>query len=84
MFASLPSIVNFPGCTLEMVEKDGTGVGSDPNDPTDLAEKIKYFADNPEQRKAMGKQGRKVAYEKYARKIIAQQLLETFQEVLKK
>jgi glycosyltransferase involved in cell wall biosynthesis len=84
MFASLPSIVNFPGCTLEMVEKDQTGVGSDPNNPTELAEKIKYFADNPEQRKAMGRLGRKVAYEKYTRKIIAKQLLETFQEVLKK
>jgi glycosyltransferase involved in cell wall biosynthesis len=84
MFASLPSIVNFPGCTLEVVEADGTGVGSDPNDPADLAEKIRFFADNPDKRKEMGQRGRQVAYEKYTRQIISGQLLETFEEVLQK
>lgn len=82
MFARLPSIVNFPGCTLEMVEADGTGVGSDPENPDDLAKKIKYFADNPEARRQMGELARKVAYKKYDRTIISKNIIETFEQIL--
>ncbi len=84
MFASLPSIVNFPGCTLDMVQEDGTGVGADPTNPKDLAQKLEHWADHPEERKTVGKRAREVAYTKYARTIIAKQLAETFQEVLNK
>lgn len=83
MFAGLPGIVNFPGCTLDMVKQDGTGVGSDPDNPKDLAEKLVYFADNPDKRISMGKKAREVAYEKYSRKMIAKQITQTFEEVIK-
>lgn len=82
MFAGLPSVVNFPGCTWEMVERDGAGVGSDPLDPGDLARRVAHWADHPDERKRIGAHSRDVAYAKYSRDAIAEQLLGAFGDVL--
>jgi glycosyltransferase involved in cell wall biosynthesis len=82
MFVGLPSIVNFPGPTLDMVLRDGTGVEVDAKDPGDLARAIEDLADQPERRREMGQRARQMAFEKYTRQAIAEQLSRTFQEVL--
>ncbi|MCY2930925.1 MAG: glycosyltransferase family 4 protein [Planctomycetota bacterium] len=84
MFCGLPSIVNFGGSTLEMVERDGTGVGADPLNPGDLAAKLEHWADHPDERRRIGALARKIAYEKYARQAIAEQLAQTFEEVARR
>ena len=83
MFAGLPSIVNFAGTTAEMVETDQTGVASEPGSASDLAAKIVYYADNPHEREAVGRRAREVAFARYDRKRIAQQLDEVFELALR-
>lgn len=81
MFVGLPSIVNFGGTTIEMVKKDQTGTFADPNKPEDLADKVVYWAEHPEEAKAIGQRVRKIAYAKYDRRQIAKQLSDTFEQV---
>jgi glycosyltransferase involved in cell wall biosynthesis len=82
MFAGLPSIVNFPGTTAEMVEADAVGVASVPGSAEDLAARIRRWADNPEERATVGKRAREVAWSKYDRQMIARQLAGVFEECL--
>lgn len=83
MFTGIPSIVNFAGTTAEMVEADGAGFASKPGDAEDLAAKIRRLADNPDERAAIGKHAREVAYAKYDRRMIAEQLAEVFESCLR-
>jgi glycosyltransferase involved in cell wall biosynthesis len=84
MFAGLPSIVNFAGTTAKMVEADGTGVASEPGSAEDLAAKIIYWADHPQEREAVGKRAREVAFAKYDRKMIARQLADVFESCVRR
>ncbi len=83
MFSGLPSIVNFAGTTADMVVADGTGVASVPGSADDLAAKIAYWADHPEERAAVGRRAREVAWRKYDRQMIARQLCDVFETVLR-
>jgi glycosyltransferase involved in cell wall biosynthesis len=82
MFTGIPSIVNFAGTTAEMVEADGAGFASKPGDAEDLAAKVRQLSDNPDDRAAIGKRAREVAYAKYDRRMIAEQLAEVFESCL--
>jgi len=80
MFTGLPTIVNFDGTTIEMVRNDQTGTFADPNKPENLADKVVYWADHPEEAKAIGSRAREIAYAKYDRRRIAKQLSDTFEQ----
>lgn len=83
MFMGMPALVNFEGPTIDMVNADECGLYVDPTKPEDLAEKIKLLVDNPEMARQMGENGKKAAWTKYDRGIIAQQLIDTFVDVVK-
>lgn len=82
MFIGIPSIVNFEGPMIDIVKEDGSGCYADGTKPEELAEQVKMLADNKELREEMGRKGKEAAWKKYDRKILAVQLIETFQEVL--
>ena len=79
MFSGLPTIVNFEGTTAELVERERIGVASEPGSSEDLAAKIMLWADDPNQRKAVGRRAREVALAKFDRKQIAEKLAEVFE-----
>ncbi|MFX0195794.1 MAG: glycosyltransferase family 4 protein [Candidatus Hodarchaeota archaeon] len=81
MFAGLPVVVNFPGTTADIVENDGVGIACIPGSATDLAEKIRFLADNPGKCKAIGNHAKEVAWQKYERRIIAKQMVELFESI---
>ena len=81
MFTGLPSVVNFPGPTIDMVRDDRTGVYADPTKPEELIEKVLYWVDNPDEASEFGQRARQLAFEKYDRGIIAKQLMEVFEQV---
>lgn len=80
MFAGLPTIVNFPGTTAQLVEAIEVGVASKPGSAEDLATKIKYWADHPDERREIGRHAREVAWRDFDRKTIAHRLAEVFEE----
>jgi glycosyltransferase involved in cell wall biosynthesis len=80
MFVGLPSVVNFPGPTIEMVRSDGTGVYADPTKPEELAQRVVYWAEHRDEAKAIGAHAREIAFGKYDRRRIAEQLVETFEQ----
>lgn len=80
MFTGLPSIVNFAGTTADIVEADGAGYAAKPGDARDLADKIRFLADHPEERKAIGQRARDVGFGKYDRRMVAEQLAAVFEE----
>lgn len=84
MFAALPTIVNFRGATIEMVEADQTGIFADPTKPEVLAEKILYWAEHPKEARQIGERARKIAYQKYERRHIAEQIAEAFKETIQR
>jgi glycosyltransferase involved in cell wall biosynthesis len=82
MFMGIPSIVNFYGPTKEMVEEIGCGVFADPEKPQELADKVQMLINNPQICREMGEKGKKVAWEKYDRKNLANDVLGIFEEVI--
>jgi glycosyltransferase involved in cell wall biosynthesis len=82
MFMGIPAIVNFYGPTKEMVEDIGCGVFANPEAPKDLADKVVMLADDSEIRRQMGEKGQKIAWEKYDRKNLANDVLSIFEEVI--
>lgn len=83
MFVGLPTLINFPGPTLEMVTADQAGIFVDPAKPTELAEKVVYWAKHPEEAKSIGARAREIAFAKYDRCQITEQLSEVFEQVYK-
>ena len=55
---------NFP-LWEEIILGNKCGITVNPLDPEELAEKIEYLLGNPEERRKMGENGRKVFIEKY-------------------
>jgi glycosyltransferase involved in cell wall biosynthesis len=82
MFSGLPLVLNYEGSTIELVRADNSGILVHPTNSEDLAEKVKMLADNPQLREELGQNGRQAAQKKYDRKIIADQLIGTFEEVI--
>ncbi len=82
MFAGLPTLVNFEGTTAEIVEKEKIGITCKPGSAEDLAQGIQFFTDNPEKRLETGMNARRLAYQKYDRKILANKMEKTLLSVV--
>lgn len=74
--AGKPTIVNSAGWTKEMVENHSCGLFTDPNNPSDLADKILFLKNNPEIAIEMGKNSRKIAESTYDKSILCKQFAE--------
>jgi len=61
-FTGMPTIVNFPGTTADLVVAEDLGVASEPGDAEDLARWIRHYADHPAEREAVGRRARETAH----------------------
>jgi glycosyltransferase involved in cell wall biosynthesis len=57
MASSRPILISTEGESRRLVEVSGAGLGSKPEDPRGLAEKILYLKENPDLRSEMGRSG---------------------------
>ncbi len=78
MLAGLPVIANFPGTTRSLLESCQAGLGCDPRNPADLADKILTLADDPSRREAFGANACRAARERFGRRDIARQMMDLF------
>lgn len=71
---------NFPSIR-KIVEEERCGLLVDPTAPDDIANKIVYLIQNPEEARTMGLNGRKAAEEKYNWDIMEERLLEAYRSL---
>ena len=82
--SGLPVILNYQGWQAEYLQKYAAGLFSRQGDSIAFARNILSLADDPEKRKQMAINGRKLVEKHFDRRQIATDLLEHFQEILEK
>jgi glycosyltransferase involved in cell wall biosynthesis len=82
MAAGLPLIATDQGAITESVIERKNGFIVEKENPSQIAEKIGYFIDNPEQRKKMGEQSRRLYLENFTEEKMIKRLSQAFHSVL--
>lgn len=82
MSFGLPVITSFEGAIPDIIEDGVNGFLVDPHDPSAMAEKIKYLANNPEVRKKLGKNARSKYLNQYTLGIFETNLTNTINELI--
>lgn len=72
---------DIPGCS-QVVRKDRGGLVVPVGDSLRLAEAIRFLVENPETRKKMGKEGRKIIMEEFSDKIVIEKNLTLYRKLL--
>lgn len=80
---SLPVIATKEGAIVDLVYDGKTGFVIDKGDIVALTDKMKYFMDNRSMAENMGRNGRKVYEEKFTLEKFENNMLNTFNEVLR-
>ncbi len=80
MASGKPVIGTNVGTMPRRIEDGKSGFIIDPADEKQLADKIIYLLDNPEERKQMGVCGRKIVVENYSAEHMASRMLEVFKD----
>jgi glycosyltransferase involved in cell wall biosynthesis len=82
MAAGLPIIATDQGAITESVIEGKNGFIVEKENPLQIAEKIEYFINNPEQRKKMGEESRRLYLENFTEEKMIKRLSQTFHSVL--
>jgi glycosyltransferase involved in cell wall biosynthesis len=82
MEAGLPVIATDRGAITESVIDGKNGFIVEEESPSQIAEKIQYLIDNPEQRKKMGEESRRLYLENFTEEKMIKRLSQTFHSVL--
>ncbi len=73
--AGRAAIVNTPGWLRELVEDNEAGVYARAGDPGDLAAKVAFLRDNPEETRRYGENARRLAEAEFSRDLLAERAL---------
>jgi glycosyltransferase involved in cell wall biosynthesis len=84
MACGIPVVGFNVGGIPDMVMPEITGLLAQPEDTDDLARKILWMIDNPEKKKAMGNNARKMVVENFSMEILGSKYLELYQSILSK
>ena len=80
--SGLPIVTtDVPGCR-EIVEHDVNGLLVPAKDPRALAEALESLANNPEERRRMGEEGRKKVLEEFDERIVIRRTMDVYRELL--
>lgn len=78
--AGRPAIVNTDGWQRDLVERHGAGLAARPGDPADLATQVERLADDRELAARLGAGARRLAEERFDRRILAERLRDVLEE----
>jgi glycosyltransferase involved in cell wall biosynthesis len=73
--AGRAAIVNTPGWLRELVEENEAGVYARAGDPDDLAAKVAFLRDHPEETRRYGENARRLAEREFSRGLLARRAL---------
>jgi glycosyltransferase involved in cell wall biosynthesis len=79
--AGRPAIVNMNGWMRELVERNEAGLYVRAGDARDLADKLAWLRDNPEDAQRMGRNARELAEREFSRDALASRALAVLEEV---
>ena len=79
--AGRAAIVNTPGWLSDLVERNHAGVAVRPGDPADLADKVAWLRDHPDEVRRMGENARALAEREFSRDLLAGRMLELLERV---
>lgn len=79
--AGRPAIVNSDGWQRELVEEAGAGLYARAGDPADLAAQVLRLRDDPEEARRMGASARRLAEERFDRRLLAERLRAVLERV---
>lgn len=83
MSCARPVLLAIDGVARELVTQDArSGVYAEPERPDDLAAKIEWMADHPDELAAMGQRGRRFVEDHFARPVLAKRYLDTMAQLL--
>ena len=77
--AGKPIIVNSAGWTKDLVEKENCGFFVDPDDPNELAEKLRYYKDDKDTLKTWGENARRLSVEVFDKSILSAQVADAIE-----
>lgn len=80
--AGLPVVLNYEGWQADYLAAYGGGLATEQGNKDQFVKNILQLADHPERRIREGERGRKMVEEYFDRRILANRLLELFEEVL--
>jgi glycosyltransferase involved in cell wall biosynthesis len=78
--AGRPAIVNTAGWMRQLVEENEAGLFVRPGDAQDLAEKVAWLRDHPEEAERYGRNARRLAEREFDRELLAARALAVLQE----
>jgi glycosyltransferase involved in cell wall biosynthesis len=78
--AGRPAIVNMDGWMRELVERNEAGLYARAGDARDLADKLEWLRDHPEERARMGRNARALAEREFDRDLLAERALTVLRE----
>jgi glycosyltransferase involved in cell wall biosynthesis len=78
--AGRPAIVNTAGWMRQLVEENEAGLFVRPGDARDLAEKVAWLRDHPEEAERYGRNARRLAEREFDRELLAARALAVLQE----
>lgn len=84
MSCGRPTLVVIDGVARKLViDEARAGVFAEPENPEQLAEKIRWMADHPEEIEQMGRRGRAFVESNFSRPALAQRYLDVMEEVVR-
>lgn len=77
----LPVINNYPGWLAEIITQNQCGIAIPPNNAEVFADSLLKLSDNPDLREKMGKNGRRLAENKFDRSALGEQFVDVLESI---
>ena len=81
MAMGMPVILSDIPSIRAIIEKHKFGMLVDPENPEDIAEKVRYLYENPDEMRAMGKKGKELVYTEWNWKSEGEKLLDLYKKI---
>lgn len=79
--SGLPVVNNYPGWLADLISEHKCGVAVNPDSPKEFANALIHLADNPDLRREMGSNARKLAEDRFSRERLSQAFVDFIERI---